>query len=115
MFALIGNLLKGSTEVLTNIGSSVSLPCNISSSMMKPVTLVMWFKGDTEDPFYSLDMRVKGKQTKAVGKHWAHKLWRNKASYNYKEVIYIICTIGIGVFANKTLAQYLKLTDIPSS
>ena len=48
----------------------------------------MWFKGDTEDPFYSLDMRVKGKQGKAVGKHWAHKLWRKKATFIYKEVIY---------------------------
>ena len=44
-------------EVLGNMGRSVSLPCNTTSSHAKTVTLIMWFKGDAEDPIYSLDMR----------------------------------------------------------
>ena len=79
-------LAKGPTEVLGNIGSSVSLPCNTTSSNIKPVILVMWFKGDTEDPFYSLDMRSKDRRAEDGGKHWAHQNWRNKATFNYIEV-----------------------------
>ena len=44
-------------EVLGNMGRSVSLPCNTTSSPGRTVTLVMWFKGVAEDPIYSLDMR----------------------------------------------------------
>jgi len=77
--------IKGPTEVLGNIGSSVSLPCNTTSSPIKPVILVMWFKGNTEDPFYSLDMRTKGRRGKPGGKHWAHEMWRSKATFNYIE------------------------------
>ena len=44
-------------EVLGNIGRSVSLPCNTTTSSTKTVTLVMWFKGENEDPIYSLDLR----------------------------------------------------------
>lgn len=77
--------IRGSTEVLGNIGSSVSLPCNTTSSSIKPVILVMWFKGNNEDPFYSLDMRTKGRRGKESGKHWAHEMWRNKATFNYIE------------------------------
>ena len=87
MFVQILCLVRGSTEVLGNIGSSVSLPCNTTSSAIKPVILVMWFKGDNEDPFYSLDMRTKGRRGKESGKHWAHEMWRNKATFNYIEVL----------------------------
>ena len=44
-------------EVLGNIGRSVSLPCNTTTTSTKTVTLVMWFKGENEDPIYSLDLR----------------------------------------------------------
>ena len=50
-------LISDSVEVLGNMGRSVSLPCNPTSSPTKTVSLVMWFKGDTEDPIYSLDLR----------------------------------------------------------
>ena len=50
-------LISDSVEVLGNMGRSVSLPCNTTSSPTKTVSLVMWFKGDTEDPIYSLDLR----------------------------------------------------------
>jgi len=76
---------KGPTEVLGNIGSSVSLPCNTTSSSTKPVILVMWFKGNNEDPFYSLDMRKMDKKSEEKGKHWAHQRWRNKATFKYIE------------------------------
>lgn len=39
------------------MGRSVSLPCNTTSTPSKTVSLVMWFKGDAEDPIYSLDLR----------------------------------------------------------
>ena len=50
-------LISDSVEVLGNMGRSVSLPCNTTSSSAKTVSLVMWFKGDAEDPIYSLDLR----------------------------------------------------------
>ena len=39
------------------MGRSVSLPCNTTSTPTRTVSLVMWFKGDAEDPIYSLDLR----------------------------------------------------------
>ena len=50
-------MFSDSVEVLGNMGRSVSLPCNTTSTPTKTVSLVMWFKGDAEDPIYSLDLR----------------------------------------------------------
>ena len=71
-------------EVLGNIGRSVSLPCNTTSSPGRTVALVMWFKGDAEDPFYSLDLR-NVHQVEAA-KHWAHHSWTRKVKFHFEEV-----------------------------
>ena len=71
-------------EVLGNIGRSVSLPCNTTSSPSRTVALVMWFKGDSEDPFYSLDLRHG--RTAEAAKHWAHHGWSEKVKFHFEEV-----------------------------
>ena len=71
-------------EVLGNIGRSVSLPCNTTSSPTRTVALVMWFKGDSEDPFYSLDLRHV--RSPEAAKHWAHQGWTEKVKFHFEEV-----------------------------
>ena len=71
-------------EVLGNIGRTVSLPCNTTSSPERTVALVMWFKGDSEDPFYSLDLR--NVREMAAAKHWAHNNWAERVKFHFEEV-----------------------------
>ena len=70
--------------MLGNIGRSVSLPCNTTSTPSRTVALVMWFKGDSEDPFYSLDLRHG--RTAEAAKHWAHHGWSEKVKFHFEEV-----------------------------
>ena len=88
-------------EVLGNIGRSVSLPCNTTSSPTRTVALVMWFKGDSEDPFYSLDLR--NVRSVEAAKPWAHQGWTEKVKFHFEEVrseISVVC----GLWSPWTLA-----------
>ena len=53
------NLETGAvTEISSLVGSSVSLPCNMTSNIPgDKVKLVLWFRGDKMTPVYSLDSR----------------------------------------------------------
>ena len=44
----------------------------------------MWFKGDSEDPFYSLDLR--NVRSAEAAKHWAHQGWTEKVKFHFEEV-----------------------------
>ena len=70
--------------MLGNIGRSVSLPCNTTSTPSRTVALVMWFKGDSEDPFYSLDLRQVRSAEAAT--HWADQGWAEKVKFHFEEV-----------------------------
>ena len=41
-------------------------------------------KGDSEDPFYSLDLRHA--QSVEAAKHWAHHSWTEKVKFHFEEV-----------------------------
>ena len=46
------------TEISSMVGSSVSLPCNMSSKIPgDSVRLVLWFREDKMTPVYTLDSR----------------------------------------------------------
>ena len=46
------------TEISSMVGSSVSLPCNMSSNIPGDrVRLVLWFREDKMTPIYTLDSR----------------------------------------------------------
>ena len=46
------------TEISSMVGSSVSLPCNMSSNIPGDrVRLVLWFREDKMIPIYTLDSR----------------------------------------------------------
>ena len=46
------------TEITSMVGSSVSLPCNMTSNTPGDrVRLVLWFREDKMTPVYSLDSR----------------------------------------------------------
>ena len=44
----------------------------------------MWFKGDSEDPFYSLDLRQV--RSAAAATHWADQGWAEKVKFHFEEV-----------------------------
>ena len=56
---VMASLESGSvSEISSMVGSSVSLPCNMTSSMTGDrVRLVLWFREDKMTPVYSLDSR----------------------------------------------------------
>lgn len=47
----------GITEIETVAGTSVDIPCNITSWTNDEVSLVLWFRGDTGVPIYRVDAR----------------------------------------------------------
>ena len=71
--------------MLGNIGRSVSLPCNTTASAGRTASLVMWFKGRAEDPFYSLDLR---RQNKTVTVHWAADSWAGRVNFIHEKAIF---------------------------
>ena len=57
------------TSVSAVQGSSVELPCNVTSPLVgDKVRLVLWFKGDSSKPIYTYDQRGK---TSEDARHWS--------------------------------------------
>ena len=58
---IIISICPGHTEIEGIAGRSVSLPCNITitNGNSKEVAIILWYKGDTGIPVYTVDIRNK--------------------------------------------------------
>lgn len=60
--SIVLQLVKCEDEIVITVtgtvGGKAALPCNVTpSTSSDQVTLVLWYKGDSETPIYSLDAR----------------------------------------------------------
>lgn len=67
------------------IGSEISIPCNVTASLPDDqVTLILWYRGDSGNPIYSVDTRqVQG----ASPKIFAHKQLQGRDTFNISRIV----------------------------
>ncbi|GIY20044.1 hypothetical protein CDAR_198101 [Caerostris darwini] len=75
------NIQKEYPEIHAVIGSTISLPCNLSPpSNDDVISLVLWYRLDLPNPIYTLDAR--SAQSADMAKHFSSKVLGSRAYFN---------------------------------
>lgn len=73
------------SEHIAVIGSEISIPCNVTSSLPDDqVTLILWYRGDSGNPIYSVDTR---QVQETAAKKFAHKQLETRATFNVSKTV----------------------------
>lgn len=73
------------SEHIAVIGSEINIPCNVTASLPDDqVTLILWYRGDSGNPIYSVDTR---QMQGTSPKKFAHKQLETRAVFNMSRTV----------------------------